>query len=86
MTWAMVSNYTLNLRKNYLHVQLPHDYKITPDGIQRQWKEIFDICKKNKCRRVLIEGKAPKRGIKIMDALHTAADLAVPPENCATCN
>jgi hypothetical protein len=72
----MSTDYTLKLRKSYLHVQLPNDYEITPEGIQRQWTEIFDICKKNNYKRVLFEGKAPKRSIKTMDAFQTAADLA----------
>jgi len=72
----MSTDYTLKLRKDYLHVQLPNDYEITPEGVQSQWKEIFHVCKKNKYRRVLFEGKAPRRSIKIMDAFHTAANLA----------
>jgi len=72
----MGTDYTLKLRKNYLHVKLPNDYEITPEGIQRQWTEIFDICKKNNCRHVLFEGKTPKRSIKTMDAFQSASDLA----------
>jgi len=70
------TDYTLKLRKNYLHVKLPNDYEITPEGIQKQWTEIFDICKKNNCRRVLFEGKTPKRSMKTMDAFQSAASLA----------
>jgi hypothetical protein len=72
----MSTDYTIKLRKNYLHVHLPNDYEITPEGVQGQWEEIFGTCKKNRCRRVLFEGKAPKRSIKTMDAFRTAANLA----------
>jgi len=72
----MAADYTLKVRKNYLHVQLPNDYEITPEEIQRQWTEIFDVCKKNNCRRILFEGKTPKRSIKTMDAFQAAVSLA----------
>jgi hypothetical protein len=72
----MSTNYTIKLRKNYLHVKLPKDYEITPEGVQRQWTEIFDICQKNNYRHVLCEGKISKRSMKTMDAFHSAVSLA----------
>ena len=67
---------TLKLHKNYLHVKLTHDYEVTPEGVERQWEEIFDICRKNNCRHVLIEGKISKRSLKTMDAYELAESLA----------
>jgi hypothetical protein len=72
----MSTDYTLKLRKNYLHVKLPKDYEITPEGVQRQWTEIFDICRKNNCKRVLCEGKISKRSMKTMDAFQSAVNFA----------
>lgn len=72
----MSTDYTLKLRKNYLHVKLPNDYEITPEGVQRQWTEIFDVCRKNNCKGVLCEGKISKRNMKIMDAFQSAESFA----------
>ena len=72
----MTTDYTLKLRKNYLHVKLPKDYEITLEGVQRQWTEIFDICRKNNCKHVLCEGKISKRSMKTMDAFQSAVSFA----------
>jgi len=71
----MSTDYTLKLRKNYLHVKLPNDYEITPEGVQSQWTEILDICQKNHCRRVFCEGKISKRSLQTIDAFQAAVSL-----------
>jgi len=72
----MSTKYTLKLRENYLHMKLPKGYEVTPEGVQREWKKIFDICKKNNCRLVLCEGKISKRSLKTIDAFQSAVSLA----------
>ena len=37
----MSTNYTLKLRKNYLHVKLPKDYEITPEGYKGRLRPQF---------------------------------------------
>jgi hypothetical protein len=72
----MSTGSTLKLHKDYLHVKLPQDYEVTPEAVQRQWEEIFDVCRKNNYRHVLIEGKISKRSLKTIDAYELAANLA----------
>ena len=69
----MTTNFTLEFHGNYIRVQHPEDYEITPKGQYQLWTAIAEACKKYNCRRVLAESPAPpKRSMSTMDAFRSA--------------
>lgn len=74
----MGTDYILELHGDYLHVKLSEGYDITPEGIQKQWSEIIEVCKQTNCRRVLAEGIIAKRSMTTVDAFQSGDTLAKP--------
>ncbi len=72
----MSTDFTLELRGNYIHVQLPPGYEITPEGTAAQFAAVGEARAKYGCRRVLVEGEAPKRRMDTTDAFRSGERAA----------
>ncbi len=70
------SEATLELREGYLHARLVPGFEITPERMNRLWKEIGDACAHHRIRRVLTEGTVSGRRMTTMDSFDSAAAAA----------
>jgi hypothetical protein len=75
---GMSTSFTLNYVSNYIWIQHPADYEITPDSQQQLWLAIGEACEKYRCWRVLAESSAPpQRNMSTQDALKSAGQAAI---------
>jgi hypothetical protein len=58
---SMSADFTLGLRRHYVHVQLSPGYEITPQSLSRLWTALHAFCREHNCQLVLCEGVKPKR-------------------------
>jgi hypothetical protein len=70
------SESTLEVREGYLYARLVAGFEITPDRMNRLWKEIGDACLRHGVRRVLTEGTVSGRRMTTMDSFENAAVAA----------
>ena len=57
----MNTNFTLELRQDYVHVQLEPGYQVTSDSLSRLWPALKSFCQEHNRKQVLCEGKRPQR-------------------------
>jgi len=73
----MSTGFTLDFLGNYIRIQHPADYEITPESQQQLWMAIGEACEKYDCWRVLAESPAPpKRNMTQVDAFRSAGQAA----------
>ena len=73
----MSTNFTLEFVDNYINIQLPADYEITPESRLEFWTAIGEAHKKYHCCRVLAASPTPpKRNMKQSDSLKSALQAA----------
>jgi hypothetical protein len=70
------SESTLEVRDGYLYARLVAGFEITPDRMNRLWKEIGEACALHGMRRVLTEGTVSGRRMTTMDSFENAAAAA----------
>ena len=70
------SESTLEVREGYLFARLVPGFEITPDRMNRLWKEIGEACLRHGVRRVLTEGTVSGRRMTTMDSFENAAAAA----------
>ena len=74
---AMSTSFTLDFLDDYIRIQHPEDYEITPESQQQLWVAIGEACDKYNCWRVLAESSAPpKRNMSQVDAFRSAGQAA----------
>ncbi|MEP6903693.1 MAG: hypothetical protein ABJA66_18365 [Actinomycetota bacterium] len=52
----MNTDFTLEFRRNHIHVQYSPGYEVTLQGTTDLWKAISDFCHTHNCNCILIEG------------------------------
>lgn len=73
----MSTNFTLQFLGDYIRIQHPDDYEITPESQRKLWGELGKACNKYGCWRVLAESQAPpKRIMSHVDAFRSAGQAA----------
>ena len=69
----MSDSFTLDFLGDYIRIQLPANYEITPESRQLFWEAIGEAHKKYNCFRVLAESPTPpKRNMTQADSLRSA--------------
>lgn len=69
----MSADFAITFHNNYIQVQHPEDYTITPENQRKLWLALAAACKKYQCRRVIALAPAPpKRSMNTMDAFDSA--------------
>lgn len=69
----LCTEFEIIFRGDYLHVLLAQNYEITPEGMQKFWSEIQNVCRKYKCYKVLSEGKIHSRKLTGWDAYNSGS-------------
>jgi hypothetical protein len=72
----MSTDFTIEFRLTYLHIQNSLDYEITPEGASRRWTALATACATFNCNRVLWEGKVAARRLTISEVYNSASQLA----------
>lgn len=73
----MSTSFTLDFLDDYIRIQLPAGYEITPESRQQFWTAIGEAHKKYNCFRVLAESPAPPiRKMRQTDSLKSALQAA----------
>ena len=67
---------TLELREGYLYARLVPGFEITPERMNRLWKQLGEACEKHRVRHVLTEGTVSGRRMTTMDSFENAAAAA----------
>ena len=76
----MSADFTFEFAGNYIRMQLPVDYEITPENRRQFWVAIGEACNKYNCCRVLAESPTPpKRNMRQTDSLKSALEAAKVP-------
>lgn len=70
------SESTLEVCDGYLYARLVPGFEITPDRMNRLWKEVGEACARHGMRRVLTEGTVSGRRMTTMDSFENAAAAA----------
>ncbi|MSQ92178.1 MAG: hypothetical protein EXR87_04485 [Gammaproteobacteria bacterium] len=66
----------LELRDGYLYARLVPGFEITPERMNRLWKQLGEACEKHQVRHVLTEGAVSGRRMTTMDSCENAAAAA----------
>ena len=73
----MHTSFTLDFVSDYIRIQYPRNYEITPESQQKLWTAIGEACRKYNCHRVLAETSVPpKRNMSQIDAFKSASQAA----------
>jgi len=70
------SEATLELRDGYLFARLVPGFEITPERMNRLWKQLGEACEHHHVRHVLTEGTVIGRRMTTMDSFENAAAAA----------
>ena len=70
------SEATLELCEGYLYARLVPGFEITPERMNRLWKQIGEACEQHQVRQVLTEGMVSGRRMTTMDSFENAAVAA----------
>jgi hypothetical protein len=72
----MSTDFTIEFRLTYLHIQNAPDYEITPESANRRWTALASACATFNCKRVLWEGKVAARRLTVPEVYNSAKQLA----------
>ena len=73
----MSTGFSLDFIGNYIRIQHPVDYEITPESQRQLWTAIGEASRKYNCWRVLAESPAPpQRNMNTLDAFRSAGQAA----------
>jgi len=73
----MSTSFTLDFIDNFISIQHPEDYEITPESQQQLWGAVGEACEKYNCWCVLAESPTPpKRNMSQVDAFRSAGQAA----------
>lgn len=72
----MSSESNMEFRNTYIYVKQPSDYQITSETNNRFWSELAEFASKHQCRKVLVEGPAPKRRLDTVEAFDSGNKAA----------
>jgi hypothetical protein len=73
----MSTSFTLDFIDNFICIQHPEDYEITPESQQQLWGAVGEACEKYNCWCVLAESPTPpKRNMTQVDAFRSAGQAA----------
>ena len=70
------SEATLELREGYLYARLVPGFEITPERMNRLWKQVGEACAHHRVRHVLTEGTVSGRRMTTMDSFENASAAA----------
>jgi len=70
------SEATLELCEGYLYARLVPGFEITPERMNRLWKQLGEACEQHQVRHVLTEGTVSGRRMTTMDSFENAAVAA----------
>ena len=74
---VMSASFTLDFLDNYIWIQHPEEYEITPASQHLLWGAIGEACEKYNCWCVLAESPTPpKRNMTQIDAFRSAGQAA----------
>jgi hypothetical protein len=72
----MSTNFTIELRQGYVHVQLEPEYEVTRESMAHLSSALIAFCKEHNCRQVLSEGVRPKRQMSMLDVYQTGVTVS----------
>jgi hypothetical protein len=72
----MSTDFTIEFRLTYLHIQNAPNYEITSSGASRRWAALATACAAFGCNRVLWEGKVAARRLTISEVYDSAKQLS----------
>lgn len=70
------SDYSVHQHHGLVHVEWTDGYCITLQTMQRMWDDVLGFCRAQRLNRVLIEGHAPVRDMKPIDAFRHGSLLS----------
>jgi hypothetical protein len=56
---ALEKDFSVQFRRDHIHVQLGPDYTVEPDRQEEFWNKVRSLCEEHNSRRVLVEGFVP---------------------------
>ena len=65
--------YRIEPREGYLYLRLPPGFEMTPQSVDRIWRELSDACRKHGVRHVLAEGEDVRRKLSQVDSFDHAS-------------
>ena len=72
----MNTDFTLDFRGTYIHVQHAQGYIITPESMNRLYLALAKACKHFKCTRVFAEGASVTRQLNMTGAFDSGTQVA----------
>lgn len=60
----------------FIRVEHAPGFRIASELLEAVWREISETCRLHHCRRVFVEGEAPRRELRPIEALDSAAEAA----------
>jgi hypothetical protein len=72
----MSTDFTIELRDSYIHIQNAPDYEITPEGTEKMWMALAAACQKHNCLRALAEGRIASREMSMKKAFESGEYIA----------
>ena len=72
----MSTNFTIELRQGYVHVQLEPEFEVTRESMAYLSSSLIAFCKEHNSRQVLSEGVRPKRQMSTHDVFQTGVDVS----------
>jgi hypothetical protein len=70
-------DFEITFRGDYLHVQHPDNFEISPESNQKLWIALETACQTHKCHRVLSEGKINLRKMKAWNVVDSGTQASV---------
>lgn len=68
--------FEVEVSDDLLHITHPPGHVITPESAVRNWELIAMLCRKHRCRKVLVEAYEPKRQLDTIHAFESGRTLA----------
>ena len=72
----MNTDFTLDFRGTYIHVQHAPDYVITPEGMNRLYQALAKACRHYRCNLVFAEGASISRQLNMAEAFESGTQIA----------
>ncbi|MBK9156320.1 MAG: hypothetical protein IPM25_19295 [Chloracidobacterium sp.] len=68
--------FEVEVSDDLLHIKHPPGHVITPESAVKNWELIAMLCRKHRCRKVLIEAHQPARKLDTIHAFESGRTLA----------
>ncbi len=70
----MNTDFVLEFRRNYIHVQFAPGYQVNSKGSTELWTEITKSCKTKQCNLILIEGTVDSWKMNLVDVFRSGIE------------